>query len=77
MDNMMQNRTFRSGQFSLAVSVWAVSVWGHFGLAVSVWGHFGHDISAHNQFITFVYLMIIGRRNVTLAGAIPIPFEES
>jgi len=23
--------TFRSGRFDLAVSVWAVSVWGHFG----------------------------------------------
>jgi len=40
---------------SLADSVWAVSVTGHFGLAASVWGHFGHDISAHKQLITFVY----------------------
>jgi len=40
---------------SLADSVWAVSVTGHFGLAASVWGHFGHDISVHKQLITIVY----------------------
>jgi len=40
---------------SLADSVWAVSVTGHFGLAASVWGHFGHDISVHKQLITVVY----------------------
>jgi len=58
-------------------SVWAVSVTGYFSLAVSVWGHFGHDISVHEQLITFVYLNYIGRGNVTLAGVIPTPFEES
>jgi len=47
--------TFQSGQFGLSVSVWAVSVTGHFGLAVQVRGHFGHDISVHKQLVIFVY----------------------
>jgi len=54
-----------------------VSGTGLFGLAVSVWGHFGHDISAHKQLITFVYLNDCRQRNVTLAGVIQTPFEES
>jgi len=59
----------RSGRFGLAVSVWAVSVTGHFSLAISVWGHFGHDISAHKQLTSFVYWNdYIGRWNVTLAA---------
>jgi len=50
---------------------------GRFSLAISVWGHFGHDISVHKQLITtFLYLnYYIGRRNVTLYGVIPCPFS--
>ena len=49
-------RTIGSGRFGQAVSDWAVSVTGHFGLALSVWGHFGRNISVHKQAIIFVYL---------------------
>ena len=52
----IRNRSFRSGRFGLAVSVWAVLVWAVSVWAVSVTGHFGHDISVHKQLITFVYL---------------------
>jgi len=55
---------FGLSRFGLAVLVWAVSVW----------EHFGHDISVHKQLIAFVYLNdYVGRRNVTLAGVIPTP----
>jgi len=47
-----------------------------FSQAVSVWDHFGRDISLHKQLIIFVNLNdYIGRRNVTLAGVIPTPFN--
>ena len=66
--DQQRKRTFRSGRFGLTVSVWAVSVC----------GHFGHGISVHKQLIAFVHLNdYIGRRNVMLAGVIPTPFEES
>jgi len=52
---------------------------GHFGLALSVWGHFDRNISVHKQVIIFVYLNDYigdtGRRNVTLAGVVPTPFD--
>jgi len=42
-------RPIGSGRFCQAISVWAVSIT----------GHFGHDISAHKQLNTFVYYMNI------------------
>jgi len=51
-----------------------------FGVADCVWPfrsrYFGHSISVHTELITFVYLNdYIGRRNVTLAGVTPTPFD--
>ena len=55
-----RNRTFQSGRFGLAVSVWAVSVWAVLVWAVSVWPFRSGDISVtsvHKQLIAFVYFI--------------------
>jgi len=60
--------TFRSGRGRFGYGTFR---YGHFRL-----GHFGRDISVDRQVIIFVYLNgYIGRRNTTLAGVIPTPFD--